>query len=95
MKVKGDKRNIHFIVKLSSYKLFELLIHKFKMFKMTSKVRECQKDTFEMSDEVEQTLSRIDSDPLVVGSVVISKEGSILRTSIDTTITSQVHFNYL
>ena len=52
---------------------------------------------FELSAEVEETISRIDSDPHVIGSMVLNKDGSVLKTTVDSTMTSQVWkiHNYL
>ena len=45
---------------------------------------------FELSEDVEATISRIDSDPHVIGSMVLNKDGSVLKTTVDSTMTSQV-----
>ena len=45
---------------------------------------------FELSAEVEETILRIDSDPHVIGSMVLNKDGSVLKTTVDSTMTSQV-----
>ena len=47
---------------------------------------------FELSDEVQETISRIDNDPYVIGSIVMNKDGNVLKTTIDPTLTSQVSF---
>ena len=45
---------------------------------------------FELSAEVEETISRIDSDPHVIGTMVLNNDGSVLKTTVDSTMTSQV-----
>ena len=45
---------------------------------------------FELSAEVEETISRIDLDPHVIGTMVLNNDGSVLKTTVDSTMTSQV-----
>lgn len=45
---------------------------------------------FELSAEVEETICRIDSDPHVIGTMVLNNDGSVLKTTVDSTMTSQV-----
>ena len=45
---------------------------------------------FELSAEVEETISRIDADPHVIGTMVLNNDGSVLKTTVDSTMTSQV-----
>ena len=45
---------------------------------------------FELSPEVEETISRIDADPHVIGTMVLNNDGSVLKTTVDSTMTSQV-----
>ena len=49
------------------------------------------KSMFELSPEVEETIHRIDLDPHVIGSMVLNKDGSVLKTTVDSTMTSQVY----
>lgn len=44
---------------------------------------------FKVSAEVEETISRIEDDPHVIGSIVMNNEGNVLRTSVEATLTSQ------
>ena len=45
---------------------------------------------FVLSEDVEATISRIDSDPYVIGSMVLNRDGSVIKTTVDSTMTSQV-----